>query len=84
MIFFLRSATVMANTLEARKLNARVWAVFFCAFIYEPVVTRIVRLTIAGSWDARLVEKVTAIPQGPDGTFDLELFVEFRNARKMI
>jgi hypothetical protein len=84
MIFFFSSAMSIADTLEVRKLNAQLRALFFGAFIYEPVVTRMVWLTTAGSWVARLAKNVAAIPQGPEGTFDLQLFVELRNARRMI
>jgi hypothetical protein len=84
MNFFFRSAMSIADTFEVRKLNAQLWALFFRAFIYEPVVTRTVRLTTAGSWVARLTKNVAAIPQGPEGTVDLQLFVELRNARRMI
>jgi hypothetical protein len=84
MIFFLRSAMSIADTLEVRKLNAQLWALFFRAFIYEPVVTRMVWPTTAGSWVARPAKSVVAIPQVPEGTFDLQLFVELRNARRMI
>jgi hypothetical protein len=50
MIFFFRSAMSIADTLEVRKLNAQLWALFFRAFIYEPVVTQMVWLTTVGSW----------------------------------